>query len=638
MSKKTSHITRRDFLNGALITLGSTLLPPIALGQSIERLIDSDHYPPLLNGLRGSTDEAYKVAHQLAWTGSNDWGKIKNNNDESYDLVIVGGGISGLAAARFYQQKYGRDVRILILDNNDDFGGHARRNEFNVDGQTQLSYGGSQSMEEPGGYSEISKELLLDIGVDIEKFNKAYDLDFFEKYGLESKTFFDKELFSYNQLVPFKFAPVEHIPGLPDGSSSYQEAIDRMPLESAAKAQLLRLYSVDDDTLDDVPILDRLEYAQETLYYDYLRDKLGITHPQIFELLRHLASGNVGVGSDTYTLIEAVFMKFPGIKPRAIVPLVGDSILDNLSDHDEPYIYHFPDGNASIARLLVRKLIPAVASGDTMEDIVLAKFRYEQLDQPDSKVRLRLESTVVNVVHEGDVESSKGLIVTYVKQDNACQVKAKHCVMACYNMMIPYLIPDLPNKQKSALKQLVKSPLVYTSVLLKNWRAMHELSIGAAYCPGRMHTFVAMDYPVSMGGYNYSKSPDEPVTLHMEYIPSSSTFGLPPREQFREGRYQLLTTSFAQFEKEIKTHLADMLGPGGFDPDRDILSITVNRWSHGYAYSGHDYFDPQFYDNDIYKMGRQPYGRITIANSDSGASAYMNSAIDQAWRAVNELT
>lgn len=635
--KKSADISRRDFLNGTLLTFGATLLPPIALGETVEKLVTSDDYPPLLNGLRGNHDKSYEVAHQQAWAERNNWGNVINNNEGFYDLVVVGGGISGLAAARFYQQKYGEDSRILILDNHDDFGGHARRNEFDIDGKTQIGYGGSQSIEAPGDYSEISLGLLEDLGVDVDKFYKAYDRDFYNVHNLKSMTFFDQKAYGSSQLIPFKFAAVEDVPGLPEGSDSYEQAIAKMPLKAAAKEQLLRIYKVGDSALEDIGIFSRVEYAEETLYFDYLKDQLDITHPQVFELLRYLASGNQGVGADTYTLLEAAIIGLPGITPRAIAPMMGDRVVKSLTEDAEPYIFHFPDGNASIARLLVRKMIPEVAPGNTMEDVVLARFKYDHLDRPQSKVRVRLNSTVVHAVHEGAPEESEGVRVTYVNQNQAFEISAKHCVMACYNMMIPHLVPDLPTHQKAALKQLVKSPLVYTSVVLKNWKALSNLGIGAAYCPGRMHTFVALDYPVNIGGYTFPESPEEPITLRMEYIPSSSEYGLPPKEQFRKGRYQLLSMSFEQFETEVKEHLRDMLGAGGFDPEKDIQAITVNRWSHGYAYSGNDYFDPQFYEEELYKKARQPFGRITIANSDSGASAYMDSAIDEAWRAVHEL-
>lgn len=643
---KPENITRRDFLNGTLLTLGSAFLPPMALGKEIEDLIKSDYYPPLLNGLRGSHKGSYETAHALAWTGKKDWGKIKEADNQIYDLVIVGAGISGLSAARFYQQKYGIDKKILILDNHDDFGGHAKRNEFDINGHVQIGYGGSQSMENPSDYSDITKALLNDLGINLRKFEDSYDWDFFKSNNLSSMTFFDKQTYGENQLLPYYFQAAETTPGLPLGFLTAEAAVLKMPLQDEAKEQLFKIFNADNDTLDDIDLINRLKYAEQTLYFDYLKDKLGVSHPQVFKLLRHIVTGGLGSGSDVITVIEALAMGLPGIKPRAIIPLIGDAIKENLITGGDEYIHHFPDGNASIARLLVRKLIPNSASGNTMDDIVLAKFNYNKLDHEDSHVRLRLNSMVVNVAHNfvnkktenyENKDELKDVSITYIKNNQAYKVRAKNCIMACYNMIIPYLIPALPTHQKEALKKNVKSPLVYTNVVIKNWHAMKKLGVGSAYCPGRMHSFMAMDYPINMGGYQYPTSTDQPMTLHMEYIPLSKKLSMSPIEQFREGRYKLLTMTFDQFESEIKEHLLEMLGPAGFNPEKDIESITVNRWSHGYAYSGNNYFDSEFYEKKFNIIGRQPFGLITIANSDSEARAYMDAAIDQAWRAVNEL-
>jgi spermidine dehydrogenase len=302
----------------------------------------------------------------------------------------------------------------------------------------------------------------------------------------------------------------------------------------------------------------------------------------------------------------------------------------------EPYIFHFPDGNASIARLLVRGLIPGAAPGETMEDIVTARFDYAALDTPGAQVRLRLNSTAVNVEHEGSVGSASQVAITYVRNGRTGQVRARHCVLACYNRVIPHLCPSLPAPQKQALTQLVKTPLVYTSVLLRNWRAWKKLGIGVVHCPGSYHAFAMLDFPVSLGDYRFSGGPDDPILVHMSRVPLRP--GLPPAEQFKAGRMELLQTPFESMEREIRTHLGGMLGGGGFDPARDIAAITVNRWPHGYARDFNPLFDPpEWEENPPWVQGRKRFGRITIANSDAGGDAYLNVAIDQAHRAVQDL-
>jgi len=303
----------------------------------------------------------------------------------------------------------------------------------------------------------------------------------------------------------------------------------------------------------------------------------------------------------------------------------------------EPYIYHFPDGNASIARLLVRGLIPDSAPGNTMEDIVLAKMDYSKLYAESSPVRIRLNSTVISARNEGGGASAKEVTVTYVRDRQARSVRGSACVLACWNMVIPYLCPEMSKEQKAGLAYGVKVPLVYANVQFRNRAAFEKLKLSSVSCPGSYFSSVELDFPVSMGGYNYSASPDDPCVVHMQHVPCSP--GLPAREQQRAGRTRLFTTKFETFEHNIRDQLTRMLEPGGFDPARDIQAITVNRWPHGYAYEYNSLYDPEWpAGKSPCEIGRQPFGQIHIANSDAGAFAYTNEAIDQAYREVNEIT
>jgi spermidine dehydrogenase len=307
-------------------------------------------------------------------------------------------------------------------------------------------------------------------------------------------------------------------------------------------------------------------------------------------------------------------------------------------DQAEPYIFHFPDGNASIARLLVRKMIPRVADGSTMDDIVLANFDYSKLDDDESNVRIRLNSTIVNVEHDGSPENAKYVSATYIRDGKAYRARGRSCVMAGYNAMIPYICRELPPAQDEALAQAIKAPIIYTSVLLNNWRAWTKLGVGYFSSPGAYYAVSMLDFPVSMGGYAFSANPDEPIIVHMERFAKGNDPNASPREQRLAGRRELYTTSFETIERETRKELAGALAGGGFDPAEDIAGITVNRWGHGYAY-GHDpLFDAKRTDSDYFNViGRRRLGRISIANSDAGAAATLDTAIDEAHRAVAEI-
>jgi spermidine dehydrogenase len=299
----------------------------------------------------------------------------------------------------------------------------------------------------------------------------------------------------------------------------------------------------------------------------------------------------------------------------------------------EPYIYHFPDGNASLARLLVRALIPGVAPGSTMEDVVEAPFDYGRLDDGANSVRLRLDSTCVEVRDAGNAE----VMIGYMRGMTPHRVAARHVVLACFHMMIPHLMGELPTAQRVALAQNVKTPIVYTNVVVRNWRAWQALKVSTIAAPMSFHSQVALDFPVSLGGYHHSRDPSEPICLHLVHVAGEPNKGIDARGQFRLGQRKLFDMTFADFEDRIRDELDRMLGPGGFSSNRDIAAITVNRWPHGYGYVANSLFDPDDYEDKVLARARQTVGRVAIANSDAGGDAYAHLAIDQAARAVREL-
>ena len=608
-------ITRRDFINGTLMVAGGSLLSCRGDGDRVLAILEPSFYPPALTGLRGSHPGSNDYAHSQAWGQAPDWGSITDLGEE-YDLVVVGGGISGLAAAYFFQERHGRDTKVLVLDNHDDFGGHAKRNEHTINGELRIGYGGSQTLVDPGEASEVVLGLFRGIGVDIDRFESAYDLDFFSRHGLRAITYFNEEVFGEDKVVAHPYCNYpNYVEGLPAPTLSHAEAARQAPLSESGREQLLRVLN-GGVHLIDVPEDQLADYLRTHSYFDYLRETFGVDDPGVLRMARHSGLDWGGTGTDLMSIQAAKSCGAMGFAPVAVY------------DADHPYVHHFPDGNAGVARALVKQLVPEVGPGNNAEELVLSRFDYSRLDRSGNSARIRLNSTVVDVHHEGDPGSSGEVLVKYIRDGRAYQVRGSGVVMACYNMMIPHIVSDLPEDQAAALRQQTKTPLIYTTVGLKNWRAVHEIGMGLAMSPGNMHQAVLMDFPVSMGGYEYTRTPDDPCILQMISCPYGETVGAPKEEQFREARYRMLGRQFEDYEQEIRAHLGGMLPKASFDFDRDVESITVNRWAHGYTSAG---------SPESVERGRQPFGRITVANCDSAPGADAQLAIEMAARAVGEL-
>ncbi|APJ04794.1 NAD(P)-binding protein [Silvanigrella aquatica] len=620
-------ITRRDFLNGVSIGIVAGLTPIEFLNASSS----STYYPPSLTGIRGNHPGSFEKAHQLGREGRT-FPIDDLSIEEKYDLVVVGAGISGLAAARFYQKKYGKKSKILILDNHDDFGGHAKRNEFTINGKQIIAYGGTESLQSPKSlYSENALGLLKDISVDIDELGRCFNRSFYPKLGLSRGVFFDKETFGQDKMVagdPGRTVADDIAPKELNGKSIH-DFINDFPLSAKDKEDLITLHEKKINYLPGMNETQCVEYLSKTSYRNYLLKNVKLSEKAVL-YFQARSNDFFAYGLESVPALDARILALPGFDGLPIPPLSPEE----AAELNDPYIYHFPDGNASLARLLVRKMIPQVAPGKTMKDIVLAKFDYSKLDIPGNNVRLRLNSTVVTVKDpHGDVQ------IGYMdKNGKLHRIQANHSIMAGYNMMIPHIVKEMPQDQKAALAKNVKLSTIYSKVIIRNWQAFAKLGVHEIYTPKMPYTRVKLDYPVNIGGYSHSQNPNEPICLHMVSVPISSDTTQDLRTKARVARYKLLTTPFDELEKDIRNQLQRMFGSVGFNHKKDILGITINRWAHGYSYFENSLYDDENEAEKTIETARMPLGNVTIANSDSGWEALSHTAIDMAYRAVSELT
>ena len=654
-------ITRRDFLNGVALAIGSSLLPagvhadnlvapppPLGSGPDTSRQEpflakgitpqDPRYYPPALTGMRGSHPGSFEAAHALR---DGDFWKTAGkpiDTGETYDLVVVGGGISGLSAAHFFRAQAGNAARILILDNHDDFGGHARRNEMQIGGRMLLMNGGTLGIDSPTPYSHVAQGLLRELGVDPPKLAaKCDDRSLYHSLGLTTAVFFDKATFGADRLVV----------GAPGGRYGKQAAaseeewtgfLKKTPLSSEVQRDILRIETAKADYMPGLTSDQKKDRLWRISYKDFLL-KVAKVHPGVIAFYQTRTNEEWGVGIDAEPALDCWAFGLPGFQGMHLEPGATPHMSYTAAGYYKTggsYRFHFPDGNASIARLLVRSLIPQAVPGSTAEHVVTAKADYSRLDQADSPVRIRLNSTVVHARHVGDPGSAREVEVTYAVEKQSYTVRGKSVVLACWNMVIPFICPELPEKQKEALLYLVKVPLIYTTVGIRNWTAFQKLGVQSVYAPGSYWMDVGLNPAVDIGDYRSPRSPQEPMLLRLSRTPCQP--GLPARQQQIAGRMEIFTTPFEIYERKIRDQLGRTLSAGGFDPARDVEAITVNRWPHGYGYEYNPLFDPDWPTPERPNViGRKRFGRIAIANTDAGATAYTDVAIDQAYRAVEEL-
>jgi spermidine dehydrogenase len=621
-------ITRRDFLDGVAIGTGALTLGGFLQGCDFgggEKPADPGGVPRPedVTGLRGLTDRSFEIPHRLR--DGTFWESAPEPIDtgERYDLIVVGAGISGLAAARYWQYLEGEGSKILVLDPLEQPGGHAAQNNFTANGdgggaRVLIGYGGSQTIDSPSAYARPAAELLDDIGIELGSFARYFDSGFNRRFGLERGTFFDEETYGRDQLAVGREPDV----------------FRNSPLSREAKLQLARLFLRPPNPYVGLSDTEAKAELAKLTYLEFLVRHAGLGS-EALSFMQRTTDDEWGYGIDAVGAIDAWGDGSPGMTGMGLDysrPDPANSPSEwKLWDASDRYIHHFPQGNAGITRSLIRRLIPPAVPGEGMETIPLAELDYSALDSGANDVRIRMRSPVVRVRNDSDEVE-----VVYADGDELRTVRAGQAVLACWNAMVPYICDELPAAQRKALQFATRLSLVYANVQIRNWEAFSKLGVHFVFCPNMYWSSIETDYPVSMGDYEFPDSPSEPMVLHL--VRAMTKPGLSPREQGKAGRAELMATSFAEIEDRTRDQLNRILGPGGFDAARDIEAITVNRWAHGYAYEYTRPWDSFWPYGPLPSVtARKPVGRIAIANSDSAPRAYADSAMDMAWRAVCEL-
>jgi spermidine dehydrogenase len=638
-------ISRRDFVYGAsaLAGVGFASAAGGAWGQLARSAASAttdaaNVYPPLRHGMRGFHPGSFEPIHALAWAGHSL--PQAEQTGESYDLVVVGAGLSGLAAAYYYRKKAGPDAKVLLLDNLEGFGGHAQRNEFEYDGKRRIANGGSAYIVSPSDWSAEASSILEDLGIAKGDPSDRTDYGIYRDRGMEGAVFFPKETYGRDALVKGNIR------------QPTRQFLSDAPISSRLRADLNRLMNGRTDYLEGKSIEEKIAFLRSISYRDYLLDVVKVSDEAI-----PFVQGVWCLGTDVATAWFAFFRHKPGFEG------LGLERPDKSPESEEARAddYSLPGGNSDVARLLVRAMIPDALPPGSFVDVADERTDYTVLDRPSNPTRIRQSSIVYNVSHTGDPPhilepDTREVVISYLNAGKARSVKAANVIMACMNNVVPFLCPQIPDVQKAALRTSVRAANQATNVLFRNWLAFEEAGITGAAAPNSFFGRLGLASPRFLGGMKPSTSPKDPVIVSFSTGGNSGILsnpymlralcgeatpepGTPPDDQFRAVRHGLLSAPFELFEREVREQSVRILAGTRFDPARDIVAITVNRWPHGFATGLNELFDeplePGTFPPTV--IARQKFGRIAIANSDAGGVSTMQTAFDQAWRAVNDL-
>jgi spermidine dehydrogenase len=623
-------ITRRDFLNGALAGSGTVLLTSASPVQLLARAAAPSPADDDWTGYGGVGDYANSNGNTLAvLTGGHEIrdGAFENlpasviDTGEIYDCVVVGGGISGLAAALIFQRKAAAGMTCLVLDNHPIFGGEAKRNEFLVDGHRLVGHQGSALFWPPYPHSFMAR-FYESIGL------KTPRLEYQKWAGPTPEIRLTRTPYlgsaPYGLYFGAKFGQPQGV-WVTDpwgeksgGEKSGAKKLDGAPISAKARAELLRYQSPDQAAQKPQYRGDAISRRLDTITLeDYLMERYGISR----ETIRTFSpdeGGGFGLGPDALSGYTAY-------------------AFDELGPIPEDGTEMFPDGNSGIARLIVKTLIPESIAGSTsLEDVCRKQVNFAALDRAGAAARIRLDSTAVWVKHDGDPAKSESVTIAYTRGGKTYRVKARSVVMAGGSWTTRHIVRDLPEDRKQAYAQFYRSPCMLANVAVRNWRFLYKLGISGCQWFEGLGSYIQVRKLALCGTDSPTIGPDSPVVLAIKVLYSNP--GKTAEQQGHMGRAEMISTPFREYERQIRQQFIDMFARSGFDASRDIAGIILNRWGHAYASPAPGFYfgkDGKPAPGDVLRAA--PFGRIAFANTDLSGTPDHKSSIIEADRAVEQL-
>ena len=611
-------ISRRDFLNSTLIGSGALLLSSLSPLQLMAEE-DWTGYGGIgdYSNSNGNTREVLEAGHQIRNGVFQSLPSDIIDTGETYDCVMVGGGISGLAAALLFQRLAGPGKKCLVLDNHPIFGGEAKRNEFMVDGQRLIAHQGSALFLVPFPHSFIGR--------------------FYESIGLANPRLTYQQWSGPSPQMPLPTTPY------PDTGANYgfyfgakfgqnpglwlidpwNKKLAGAPIPEKAKAELLKFHAGDPGFEAPKFYGDEISRKLDSISIeDHIVERYGITRETIRDYISPVdAGGGSGLGADALS---------------AFTDYATD-LLRPMDSSDETGAQMFPGGNTGFARLIVRALIPdAIPGPNTLETMCRNQVNFAALDRAGAPTRIRLRSTAVWVQHDGDPAKAESVTIAYTQAGKVYRVKARAAVMAGGNWTTQHIVKDLTDSHLDAYRQFYRSPCLMANVAVRNWRFLYNMGMAGCRWFGGTGDYMEVRKMSTLGPYSPTISPDSPIVLTLKILYAYP--GLPTDQQGHRGRAEMLSTSFREYERRIREQFSEMFSRTGFDAKRDIAGIILNRWGHAYLSPQPGFFfgkDGKPAPRDI--LRNAPFGRITFANSDLAGIMDHRCSILEASRAVDQL-
>jgi spermidine dehydrogenase len=617
-------ITRRDFLGSTLLASGALLTRGLTPAELLAAPDDWNGYGGVGEYAKsnGNTREVLEAGHRMRDGAYEPLPEDTVETGESYDCVIVGGGISGLAAALFFVRQAGPGKTCLLLENHAIFGGEAKQNEFDVDGRRLVAHQGSAIYLIPYPHSFIAR-FYDSIGFDTPRL--AY-----QKWGgpdpelTLGRTPYDSAGLAKGQYgfwFGSSFAQKPSMWLIDPVGRKFQGA----PVSERSRAELLRWFSGEaaEKAKFQPPKYEGDEISRQldaiTLEQHFI-ESYGLSQETIRRFLSPVEGGGSGLGPDALSAY-------------------ADYAADLLHPYEErgEAVQMFPGGNTTIARLLVKTLIPGAIDGPSgVEGVTRGSVNFAALDTAETPARIRLSATVVSVEHQGDAAKAESLSIAYAKDGKVYKVKARSAVMAGGSWTSKHIVKDLPQAQRQAYAQFYRSPCMMANVAVRHWRFLSKMGITGCRWFDGVGNYMDVTRQAIAGGVDPTIGPDSPVVLAVKVLyarPGKST-----EQQGILGRQEMLGTSFRDYERRIREQFQEMFGAFGFDARRDIAGIVLNRWGHAYLSPQPGFFfglNGRPAPREILRSA--PFGRIAFANTDLAGAMDHRFSILEARRAVGQL-